>query len=464
MKITFTGAARTVTGSRHLLEVGGRRILLDCGLYQGRDEEMEQKNHAFPFDVRTVDAVVLSHAHNDHVGNIPNLVKHGFRGPVLATPPTVDLSKHIMLDSAKIQESDARYENKHRGEHEPRAEPLFTERDAEEAWKHFEGRPGGSFFEVVPGIRARFEPAGHILGAAVVLLELEEKGRRVRLGFSGDLGRFDVPLLKDPSQLAHLDYLLLESTYGDRDHQSIEAAYAQLRDIARRCCDGPGKLLIPSFALGRAQDLIYHFHRMMDAGEIDPLPIYVDSPLAVRLTQVFRKHQEAYDTEAHAFMADDTHKSPLDFPQVHYISEVADSIALNDMHGPMIIISSSGMLTGGRIRHHLRHTITDPRNTVLLVSWQAPGTLGRKLVEKADTVRLFGQDLPVRAAVHVINGFSAHADRTGLTNFGAAAGPGLKGTFLVHGEPGPAFGLAELLHGRGLEQVAVPELGDTFEL
>ncbi|MFQ5459998.1 MAG: MBL fold metallo-hydrolase RNA specificity domain-containing protein [Anaerolineae bacterium] len=465
MRITFHGAARTVTGSRHLLEANGHRILLDCGLYQGNRREMAKRNGDFGFDASAVDAVVLSHAHADHCGMLPGLVKKGFRGAIHATPATVDLARHIMLDSAKIQHYDAKYENRRRKKRggDP-VSPLYTTADAEAARELFVAHDQGGSFEVAPGVMARFRPAGHILGAAVVVLDIVENGRRLRLGFSGDLGRYDIPLLRDPSVLADLDYLILESTYGDRRHAPPEEAYADLAGVAAGCCGLGGRLLIPSFALGRAQDLIYCFHRMRDAGEMGRVPVYLDSPLAVRLSEVFRRHSDAFDEETRRFMTQDPHGSPLDYPEVHYVSSVDESKALNNREGAMIIISSSGMLTGGRILHHLRKAVGDPRNTVLFVSWQAPGTLGRRLIEGENRVRLFGQEHDVKAKVRVVNGFSAHADSQGLLAFAAAVQPAMKGVFLVHGEVSAAYALADGLIARGLENIAIPEMHEAFDL
>jgi metallo-beta-lactamase family protein len=464
MKITFHGAARTVTGSRHLIEVGGSRVLLECGLYQGRDEEMAAYNSRFPFDPRSLDAVVLSHAHLDHCGMIPGLVRAGYDGPVYATAATADLTRYIMLDSAGIQESDAEFENRHRPPGQPKVQPLYTEVDAQAASRLFRTVGWGERFEPAPGVNVSFQRAGHILGAAVLCIELEDGGQRRNLGFSGDLGRYRIPLLEDPTPLTDVRTLILESTYGDRTHVAPEVAYERLRDVARECFDRHGKLLIPSFAMGRAQELIYAFHRLFDSGELPRVPVYLDSPLATRLTEVFRTHQEEYDAESRSFMAHDNHRTPLDFPEVRYLSSVEESRTLNDTEGPMVIISPSGMLTGGRVRHHLRHVVGNPRHTVLIVSWQAPGTLGRRLVDREPTVRLFGEMVDVRAKVEVINGFSAHADRDGLVAFAAAVGPSLAEVVLVHGEPAAAESLAIDLR-RALDvPVHIPDLGDIHTL
>lgn len=465
MNISFHGAARTVTGSMHLLELESGRFLLDCGLYQGRKKEMKKRNAGFPFDPSSIDAVVLSHAHIDHCGNLPSLVKHGFRGVVHATRPTVDLAVHMLRDSAKIQEYDAAYESKrNRKRGKPPVEPLYTREDAEEALGLFVGHSYSKLFDVVPDVQAVFRDAGHILGSAITVLNVDELGHRFRLAFSGDLGRYDIPLLRDPVVVSDIDHLILESTYGNRSHEPPEMAYDKLRDIMCRCCNKGGKLIIPSFAVGRAQDLIYNIHRMMDHGEIPRLPVYVDSPLAVNITNVFRKHRQVYDEEAKAFAAADSLGAVLDFPELTYVSEVEDSKALNYLEGSAIIISSAGMANAGRILHHLKNNISDPRNTILIVSWQAPHTLGRRLVEGKRSVKIFGEKHRVRARVEVINGFSAHADREGLLAYVAALKDGLRSVFLVHGEEKSAFSLQEAIEELGIRDVYVPEPHQSFEV
>jgi metallo-beta-lactamase family protein len=368
-----------------------------------------------------------------------------------------------MLDSAKIQESDAEYDNRKRRPGQPLVQPLYTAEDAARAGGQLRSVEFGRDFAVAAGVGAHFLPAGHILGAAAVRLELQESGRRVRLGFSGDLGRYRIPLLEDPAAFEDVDVLLLESTYGDRLHMAPELAYERLHDLARDCFERGGKLLIPSFAMGRAQELIYAFHRLFDEGRLPRVPVYLDSPLAARLTEVFRAHLHEFDEESRAFMSKDDHESPLDYPEVRYIEAVEDSIALNDAEGPMVIVSPSGMLTGGRVRHHLRNTVGDRRNMILIVSWQAPGTLGRRLVERAETVRLFGQDMRVHAQVEVINGFSAHADRAGLVRFATQVGPRLRRLALVHGEPKSAAALEAAIPSRPEMRVTIPALGESLE-
>ena len=465
MKIGFYGGARTVTGSRHLVSVNGRNILLDCGIFQGRRREMIRRNTGFPFCPKDVHAVILSHAHIDHSGNLPNLVKQGFRGKIHATPATIGLARYMLRDSARIQESDASYWNRRRAKQgKPPVDPLYTLEDAEAVLELFVAHSYGEDFPVAPGVRATFSVAGHILGAAVTVLQIEEDDRKIRLGFSGDLGRKNIPLLRDPEPVQDLDYLILESTYGDRRHEAPEVAYAKLKEVAFRCCGSQGKLIIPSFAVGRAQDLVYNFHRMMDEGEIERLPIYVDSPMATHITRVFCEFRDRFDREAQAFMANDAHEGALFFPEVTYVVSAEESKALNRTDEAMIIISPSGMVTAGRILHHLRYNIEDPRHTILLVSFSAPHTLGRRLVERQPTVKIFGEEYKVRARIEVINGFSGHADRDGLIDYVRPLAESLRGVFLVHGEQRSAFALREGLLDVGVRNVGVPELNEVVEI
>ena len=454
-----------MTGSRHLISVNGNHVLLDCGLFQGGRREMIRRNTGFPFPPQEVHAVILSHAHIDHSGNLPNLVKQGFRGRIHATPATIGLARYMLRDSARIQESDASYWNRRRARQgKPPVAPLYTSQDAEAVLGRFAAQPPGEDFPVAPGVAARFSVAGHILGAAVTVLEMEEDGRKIRLGFSGDLGRMNIPLLRDPEPVQDLDYLILESTYGDRHHESPEAAYSKLKEVASRCCQSAGKLIIPSFALGRAQDLVYSFHRMMDEGSIDRLPIYVDSPLAASITRVFQEFRDRFDEETRAFVRHDTHPGALFFPEVTYVTSVDESKALNRADEAMILISPSGMAHAGRILHHLRSNIEDPRHTILMVGFAAPNTLGRRLIEGQPIVKIFGDEYRVRARIEVINGFSGHADREGLIDFVRPLKARLQGVFLVHGEERAALALREGLAGAGINDVHVPEWNEVVEI
>lgn len=465
MEITFHGAARTVTGSQHLLRVNGSQVLLDCGLYQGPRKESYFRNQHFLFDPAKLNTLVLSHAHIDHSGNIPNLVKKGFASSIHTTVTSRDLAGYMLRDSGAIQESDAAFVNKRAAKKgEPPIEPLYTAADAEAALQYFTGRTYAEPFEAAPGVTATFYDAGHILGSSITVLDVEEKGRKFRLCFSGDLGRKDIPILRDPTVVENIDYLILESTYGDRLHKPPSEAREQLLTVVKEAIARGGKIVIPSFAVGRAQDLIYAFHQMMAGGEIPRTPVYVDSPLAVNIARVFRAHKEVYDTQARLFVQDDRHPDAFQFDELTYTQSVDESKALNDKKGPMIIISASGMAETGRVLHHLRNNIENPSTTVLIVSWQAPHTLGRRLVEQQPRVKIFGEEYRVRAHVEVINGYSAHADRNGLLEYAKALKPRLKAVFLVHGEPAPAAALAEGLKGLGIENVTVPELHQTVEV
>jgi metallo-beta-lactamase family protein len=466
MDITFHGAARTVTGSQHLIQVNGSKFLLDCGLFQGSRKETYFRNQHFLYDPRTVDILLLSHAHTDHAANIPNLVKKGFNGLVKTTPASHDLSKYMILDSGRIQENDAEYVNKKNAKRgEPPIEPLYDSQDAEEALKHFAAVPYNTPFEVVPGVAAEYFDAGHILGSSITVLDIEDAkaGRKTRLAFSGDLGRKSTPILRDPTFISDVDYLIMESTYGDRLHKSRDEAQDQLRRVVQEAVDRGGKIIIPSFAVGRAQDLVFSLHFMMESGALPRFPVYVDSPLAVNVSKVFRAYDELHDQAAQDF-AEDIHRNVFEFPELTYVGSADESKALNDKKGPMVIISASGMCETGRILHHLRNNIENPRNTVLIVSWQAPDTLGRRLVEKQPRVKIFGESFDVKANVQVINGYSAHADQAGLMEWALSLKGRLKKVFLVHGEPAPAEALAAKLREGGIPEVYYPNLHETVTL
>jgi len=465
MEIQFLGAARTVTGSQHLISVNGSRILLECGLYQGKRRESFERNRYLPFDAASVDALILSHAHIDHSGNIPNLVRSGFQGFIYCTFATRDLCSAMLRDSAYIQEQDVAYVNKKRARQgQPPVEPIYTHADAIASLDHFVSVSYNRPVPVAPGVRCTFLDAGHILGSAIVLLEVEEGQRRTRLLFSGDLGRDDMPILRDPTPAPPADVLIIESTYGDRVHPPHEQAEDRLFDLIRETYARGGKVVIPAFAVGRTQELVYSLHRLASAQKLPDIPIFVDSPLAVNVTGVFRLHPECYDEELRDFMAQDRHPDPFGFDRLRYIRNTEDSKALNDLEGPAVIISASGMCEAGRVQHHLKHTVGDPRNAVLIVSWQAPHTLGRRLVERQKVVKIFGQEYPLRARVEVINGYSAHADRNGLMDWVKPIAHDLRHAFVVHGDPGPAAALADGLRGMGVRNVAVPEEKDVFQI
>ena len=463
MRLHFHGAAQTVTGSQHLLEVNGSRLLLECGLYQGRREESYRRNREFRYDPRNVDAVILSHAHIDHSGNLPNLVNQGFTGAIYATGATADLSDIMLRDSGHIQEADAEFVNKRLRKGESPVRPIYTQADAEKVAGHFHSVDYGQPFQPIPGVKATFFDAGHILGSAAVLLEVKERGRDLRFWFSGDIGRFKLPLLQDPVLPQPVDYVLMECTYGDLPHNDPEEAYSALRAVVSRTAARGGKIIVPSFAVGRTQELVFDLNRMVADGEIRPLPVYVDSPLAVNTTDVFRRHPEYFDQETAEFVRENRHPA-LEFPGLRYIRSVEESKALNERHEPMIIISASGMAETGRILHHLKNNIEDSRNTVTIVSWQAPHTLGRRLADGDKQVKIFGETYNVRADVVTIPGLSAHAGQDLLIQYAASIKQDVKKVFLVHGESEPAAALTGKLKEQSVREVFYPELHSSIEL
>ena len=464
MRINFHGAAHTVTGSQHLLEINGHRLLLDCGLYQGRRDETYARNWSFAYDPRGVDAVILSHAHIDHCGNLPNLVKHGYEGPIYAVPATVDLATIMMADSGRIQESDAAFVNKKRLRRgEELVEPLYTEADAKNAAGLLRGANYGQPFEPIPGVIARFIEAGHILGSAAISLEIEEKGRKVRFWFSGDIGRYKLPLLRDPVLPDNVDYLLMECTYGDKPHNDPSAAFDEFQDIVLRTIKRGGKVIIPAFAVGRTQELVYHLNLMMFARDVPPVPVFVDSPLAVNASNVFTKHPEVFDDETRWFVKQARHPA-LDFKMLTYVQSVEESKALNERKDPMIIISASGMAETGRILHHLKNNVEDPRNTVCIVSWQAPHTLGRRLADREKQIKIFGEPYTVNAEIATIGGLSGHAGQDLLTKYAVNVKDTVRKIFLVHGEEMPAAMLTQKLQENNMRDVYYPELHSSTEL
>lgn len=465
MKISFHGAAQTVTGSRHMISVNGHNLLLDCGLYQGRRKETYQRNINFPFEPSLVDAVILSHAHIDHCGNLPNMVKQGYNGPIHCTRATAHLTDIMTRDSGHIQESDAEFVNKRRARSgEPPVEPLYTVQDAQQAAKYLVHQDYKKPFEPVPGVVATLVEAGHILGSAAIVLELDERGRKVRLMFSGDIGRPELPIMRDPELPDGVDYLIMECTYGDRSHDPPGQAYVDLQAVVTRTVERGGKVIIPAFAVGRTQTLVYYLHQMIEHGDIPRIPVFVDSPLAINVTDIFRAHPECFDEEALAFMEADPHGSAFGFDLLTYTRSVEESKAINEMKGPVVIISASGMAEVGRILHHLRNNIGDSRNTVLITSWMAPHTLGRRLLEGRKKIKIFGEEHRVRAEVTSINGLSAHGGQEFLVEYALASQDRLQHVFLVHGEPGPAQALSEKLADAGFAQVDYPKMGEQVEI
>jgi metallo-beta-lactamase family protein len=463
MKVSFLGAVRTVTGSRHLVTVGNRRVLLDCGLYQGKRDLGERINRELPFDPASIDTVVLSHAHIDHSGNLPTLARQGFRGPIHATAATADLCSIMLRDSAHIQVKDAEFVNKHPRRRGPRnREPLYTPEDAEAAIELFVGHPYDQPVPVCEGVTVTFRDAGHILGSAILELDLREKGVRRRLVFTGDLGRPHLPILRDPAFVSGCDFLMTESTYGDRLHPSIEAVPEQLAAVVERVRARGGKILIPAFAVGRVQEIVWILKGLIESGRIQEIPIYVDSPLAVDATEIFARHPECFDTETMAALRHDG--DPFGFSLIHYVHDVEDSKQLNTRPGTMVIISPSGMCEAGRVLHHLRNNIEDPRVLILIVGFQAEDTLGRRLAEGRPIVRIFGEEFTRRAEVAVMEGFSAHADREELLHWISQIDDRPRKTFVVHGGLAQGEALAATLREKGFPAVEIPEVGQEVRL
>ena len=465
MHVECAGAAGEVTGSCHILRVGTRTILLDCGLFQGKRRESQSKNRTLPVPMASIDAILLSHAHIDHSGRLPYLVAQGYQGTIWATAATRDLCAIMLADSAHIQEKDAEFLAKHRGE---RVEPLYAVEDATRTLERMIGVPYGQWIDVTDGVRAQFVEAGHILGSASIVLELREGGTVRRVVFSGDVGRSGLPIIRDPAPPSGgADLILCESTYGNRDHDSVDGARAQLAQVVRDTAARGGRLLIPAFAVGRTQELVYDLHVLRRAGQIPELPIYIDSPLATDATSVFAMHPEVFDrSEALVRRTTDL----FDFPLVRFTRDAAASRQLNTQPGAMIIIAASGMAESGRILHHLRHGASDPRNTILIVGFQAEHTLGRRIVERRPMLRLFGDEVPLRAQVEVLTGYSAHADRGELRRWldavrdgGKAEGRGDPLVCLVHGEPEAQTDFAGTLRAGGY-RVAIGTPGQRIPL
>jgi len=463
--IQFHGAVRTVTGSMHVITIGERKVLLDCGLFQGRRKEAEEKNRNLPFNPREIAAMILSHAHIDHSGNIPSLVKQGFEGNIFATFATRDLCSIMLLDSAHIQEKDAEYVNKrHRKKGLMPVEPLYTKEDVVDALQHFVGHSYNRWFFVTNGVKAKFVEAGHILGSAQVILEAEEAGLHNRIVFTGDLGRPKLPILRDPAHVKEADYLIIESTYGGRYHDPIDQANQKLAEVINRTAQRGGKIIVPAFSVGRTQELVYSLHQLRKEGRIPALPVYVDSPLSTNVTEIFRVHSDLFDRETYELFLRE-HEDPFGFGMLEYIRDVERSKALNDKREPCIIISASGMCEAGRILHHLKNNIGDPRNTILIVGYMAHNTLGRKLVEKWEKVRIFGEEYVRKAEVVVLNTFSAHADRNDLLEYvDHFDRQRMKGIFCVHGDEDQTYALVEGIKSLGFDHVVAPERGDTFDL
>ena len=463
MRLRFLGAAQEVTGSLLLVEVASRTLVVDCGMFQGRRDESRQRNRQLPPDAVAADAAILTHAHIDHSGSLPTLVKSGFAGSIYATPATIDLCTYLLGDSARIQASDAAYLNRKFGDDPdwvPIA-PMFDEEDVARALERFVALPYHRPFQPLPGVTATFLDSGHILGSAQVVLDVTEKGHRRRLLISGDLGRKGLPIIRDPeAPPLPVDYLVLESTYGNRLHDTVVRMADDLERVVKETVRRGGKIIVPAFAVGRTQELLYVLHDLSKAGRIPALPIFIDSPLAIDVTDVFRKHADAFDAETRAFL--DAHGDLFSFAGVKYTRTADESMLINRHPGPAIIIAASGMAEAGRVLHHLRNHVGDERNTILIVGFMAEHTLGRRLVERRPRVKIWGVERDLRARVEVLNAFSAHADRNDLLAYVAACGD-VRRVFLVHGEPAQQEALRTTLVERG-NRVFVPARGDGVEL
>jgi len=461
LRITFHGATRQVTGSAHLLEIGSSRILLDCGLFDSDRIDPASQNRRLEFDPLSLDAVVVSHAHNDHIGRLPFLVRRGYRGDVFTTPATADIMGLMLRDSARIQREDVRLAHVRHPEIEA-PEPLFEIYDVEELIERLVRVPYEESREIAPGIFLTYRDAGHVLGSAIVQIDFQEEGRSRRLVFTGDLGRRDTGLLPDPTVVKDVDILICESTYGDKALDPYEKLLKQLHAILARAIRLGGKIVIPAFSLGRTQRMVYCLQEIFATAKLRPIPIYVDSPLATRLTEVHRDHPESYTPHARALMD----KDPLYFGSkyVEYCMGFEDSRRLNHQRGPMVVISSSGMCEAGRIRHHLRHVVSEPDNAIVIVSYQAAETLGRRISEGVERVQILDHWYDLNAAVYVLDGFSGHADRDDLAWWFEQTGGGIEHAFLVHGEPGPMDALAPVLQRFVKNPVRTPELHQSYEV
>jgi len=475
MEVKFCGAAGHVTGSAHLITLdSGYKILLDCGLYQGNDDSMDNFNSSWYFEPTDVDLMILSHAHIDHCGRIPKLVHDGFQGDILCTHATRSLCAIMLLDSAKIQERDAEYYNKRQLKKKKKKknkkskktftlrEPLYTSQDVPPAMDLFVGVGYNRWYRVDENVEVLFKDAGHILGSANVTLKIKDGDKEVMFGFTGDIGRPDRPILRNPQQMPEVDYMICESTYGDKDHAAKPAEEDRFLEIIKRTCvEKKGKLIIPAFSVGRTQEIVYMLDQMETAGMLPKIPVYVDSPLAVNATQVFGAHPECYDNNLNEYLLIDD--NPFGFNKLTYVREVAISKSLNATNEPCIIISASGMMNAGRIRHHIFNNIDREKNTLLIVGYCSPNTLGAILKQGTEKVKLFGEWKVVNMEIEIMDSFSAHADRGEMVDF-LNNQKNLKELFLVHGEPKRQKKFKKMLIENGYKSVRIPKLGQEFKL
>jgi metallo-beta-lactamase family protein len=452
----------------HLVEAAGKRLLLDCGLSQGRRKESDWKNRHILFPADSIDSVILSHAHIDHSGNLPSLVKSGFEGPIHATPATIDLCGWMLRDTAYIQEKDAEFLNRRRdkrktiGLENGIVEPLYTTADAVRTIERFHPVDYHSTWHFSPNLRYHCYDAGHILGSSCVVLEETSGAGRCRLTFSGDVGRPNLPIIRDPEPAEPCDYLILESTYGGKLHKSVSHVIEKLESVVNRTAERGGRIIVPAFAVGRTQQLVLLLHQLVNEKRIPNIPIFVDSPLAINVTDVYRAHPECFDDDIRQYL--DRGEDPFGFSRLIYVREAEESKKLNSLPGPFVVIAASGMCEQGRILHHLFNNLENPRNTVLITGFQARDTLGRKLIEKWREVRVFGEPVQVRAEISSLDELSGHADQSELMNWIEPLLPGLRRVFLVHGEPEQSAALARLLEREHGLAVTVPTEGESFEL
>jgi metallo-beta-lactamase family protein len=463
MEIQFIGAAQTVTGSMHYIRTNDANFLLDCGLFQGKRKEAFEINRSFKyFDPKELDFIILSHAHIDHAGNIPTLFKHGFKGKIYSTFATMDLCRALLMDSAHVQSKDVEFVNKKRTRNSQNPfEVLYSEEDVQVAINNFHGINYHHEFEIRDNIKISFYDAGHILGSAITHLEIQENGTVINLGFSGDLGRPNLPILKNPEKIPDVDFFICESTYGGRIHENPQNSEKELADVIKKAIYRKAKIIIPAFSVGRTQELVFAMHRIFDSQLANRIPVFVDSPLAFNVTEIFRKHPECFDLETSEFLMN--HQDPFGFNKLTYITDAVDSKKLNSVNGPCIIISSSGMCEAGRIQHHLVNNIENPNNIILMVGYSAEHTLGRKILDKEKVVKIFGEEYRRNAEVIKLESFSAHADQNELLEYCSQFDKSrMQNIFLVHGEIDQQEIFKSNLDKAGFNNVSIPKSGDSI--
>jgi len=466
MKVTFLGAAKTVTGSCYLIEADDCKFLIDCGLFQGRSKEEALNEADFPFNLSDLDYVLLSHAHIDHSGRIPKLFKDGFRGQIIATKATTELCAIMLPDSGYIQESETEWKNRKRQRAgKPPIEPLYTHQDAVDCMRLFRSVRYDEILELTESVRVRFRDAGHILGSSIIELWVREKGEEIKVVFSGDLGNKNIPILRDPTIIESADYLIVESTYGNKVHGKSKDRVEEFVDIINETIDRGGNVIIPSFAVGRTQEIIYDLNKKREHydsryDKFFKIPVYVDSPLATSATEVFRRNLDCYDEEAREYI--ENGDNPLDFPGLKFTRTPEESKALNEKKESMIIISASGMCDAGRIKHHLKHNLWRSESTILFVGYQAEGTLGRRILDGAKTVKIFGEEISVNARIEMLEGLSGHADREGLISWIEGFRKKPEKIFIVHGEEGTMADFSNAIKEKFNIETVIPERGQSF--